>query len=77
VNDAEVIEAIRDLVERGEYRVQRDMGMGLSAYILALPRTAARPEEIDIFEPAQPSAIGTVAEQEKFFEAWRDSPAER
>jgi hypothetical protein len=52
----------------------RDMGQGLKAYQLSLPRTAERPPLVGIFDPASSEDVGTVAEQEAFAQAWRDSP---
>lgn len=63
--------ARRDVWSSG---MQRDMGMGLQAYVLTFPRTADRPEVVDIFAPAPAELVGTVAEQEQFFRAWTDSP---
>jgi hypothetical protein len=53
--------------------MQRDMGMGLRAYILTIPRTANRPEEVSIRDPAPDELLGTVAEQEQFFRDWLES----
>lgn len=53
--------------------MQRDMGMGLRAYVLTIPRTPARPQEVDIFASAPRDLLGTVAEQEQFFRAWLES----
>jgi len=54
--------------------MQRDMGQGLTAYILSLPRTAKRPPVVEIFEPTDPELVGTVVEQEESFRAWSKSP---
>jgi hypothetical protein len=63
--------ARRDVWSSG---MQRDMGMGRAAYILTFPRTAERPQQVNIFEPAEPDAIASVAEQEAFARAWMKSP---
>jgi hypothetical protein len=54
--------------------MQRDMGQGLTAYVLSLPRTAERPSVVDIFEPSPPDLIATVAEQKEFYQQWLNSP---
>lgn len=54
--------------------MQRDMGGGLTAYVLSLPRIAARPAEVSIFEPAPLELVATVVDQERFFESWWNSP---
>jgi hypothetical protein len=54
----------------------RDMGGGLRAYVLTLPRTGRRPELVDILAPAPAELIGTVEEQKAFFRAWADLPRE-
>lgn len=65
--------ARRDIWASG---MQRDMGMGLVAYVLALPREAERPVEVKIFDPAPREAIGSVAEQETFARGWLDASHE-
>jgi hypothetical protein len=54
--------------------MQRDMGQGLTAYVLSFPRTARRPPVVDIFEPALPELVGTIADQEQFYQQWSKSP---
>ena len=56
--------------------MQRDMGMGLSCYIVTLPRTKGRPAEIGIFDPAPLDAVGTVAEQDQYHQEWVASTPE-
>ncbi|MBJ7609333.1 MAG: hypothetical protein JF887_07860 [Candidatus Dormibacteraeota bacterium] len=57
--------------------VQRDMGQGLNCYILTLPRSARRPDQIGIFEPAACELIGTVTEQRAYFDTWLASTREK
>jgi hypothetical protein len=54
--------------------MQRDMGGGLFAYVLGLPRPADRPPSVDIFEPTSAVQAATVAEQEAFFRKWCEAP---
>ena len=47
---------------------------GRRAYVLAVPRTAARPPAVDIFAPAPDmSALATVDEQRVWFDRWRQT----
>ena len=47
---------------------------GRRAYVLAMPRTAARPQTVDIFAPApDTSALATVDEQRAWFDMWRQT----
>ena len=66
--------ARRDVWSSG---MQRDMGQGLTAYILTFPRTTERPSVVKIFDRAPLEAIATVAEQEAFARAWMESPLDR
>lgn len=54
--------------------MQRDMGMGLMAYVLTFPRTADRLAQVSIFDQASPDLLATVGEQEQFARSWFDSP---
>jgi hypothetical protein len=61
---------------------QRDMGGGLHAYVLEMPRTETRPSTIGIFEPVPPELAATVEEQDEFYTRWLqskpgDTPSER
>jgi hypothetical protein len=56
----------------------RDMGAGLSAYILELGKHGTRPASVRIFEPADESEIALVDEQRAFYESWlRELPGYR
>jgi hypothetical protein len=57
--------------------MQRDVGEGLIAYVLKLPRTAERPTHLSIFEPASRDAIGTVSDQEAFARIWMEARLEQ
>ena len=48
----------------------RDMGAGLKAYVLSIGRQPSQKDLVDIFDPAEQSLIGTVAEQEGHFQKW-------
>ena len=48
----------------------RDMGAGLKAYVLVNGKVPTLDDLVDVFEPAEPTAVGTVAEQEKRRDAW-------
>jgi len=54
--------------------MQRDMGEGLRAYVLSLPRRAERPPSVDILEPTPAELAASVAEQEQFVKQWQQSP---
>ena len=49
--------------------MQRDMGAGLSAYLLSAEGEGRKPEQ-SIFDYAPPETIGTVDEQQKYAENW-------
>jgi hypothetical protein len=53
--------------------MSRDMGGGRKAYINKLGAPALRTDIIDIFDYAEPEAVGTVAEQRAFHEKWVES----
>jgi len=54
----------------------RQGSSGRFAYVLTIPRSAARPETVDIFAPAPASAeLASVDEQRAWFDRWRDSGA--
>lgn len=48
----------------------RDMGAGLRAYVLVPGRKANFSDLVDIFDPADPALICTVAEQSQFSRDW-------
>lgn len=48
----------------------RDMGAGLKAYVLVPGQRPTRDDLVGIFEAADPSLIGTVAEQEVASRSW-------
>jgi len=50
--------------------MQRDMGQGLVAYVLTLPRVTERPATVRIFEPAARDVVATVDEQREFAQSW-------
>lgn len=52
--------------------MQRDMGAGLSAYLLSAEDEGRKPEQ-SIFDYALPETIGTVDEQQKYFENWANT----
>jgi hypothetical protein len=54
-----------DVVPSG---MSRDMGGGRKAYVIQLGKQAT--EIVDIFAYAEPAAVGTVQQQQKFVEAW-------
>jgi hypothetical protein len=49
--------------------MQRDMGAGLTAYLLSAKGEGRKPEQ-SIFDYAPPETIGTVDEQRKYHEDW-------
>jgi len=52
----------------------RQASGGRSAYVLTIPRSAARPPTVDIFAPAPESAeLVSVDDQRAWFDRWRDS----
>jgi hypothetical protein len=52
----------------------RQASGGRFAYLLTIPRSAARPETVDIFAPAPESAeLALVDDQRAWFDRWRDS----
>ena len=63
--------AARDVYPSG---MMRENG-GRMAYRIRLGRRAERADVVDIFAPADPCAIATVAEQKENFEGWRRSLA--
>lgn len=54
--------------------MQRDMGQGLTCYVLSFPRTNVRPPVLGTFDVATPDVIGSVADQEAFQKAWMATP---
>jgi len=54
--------------------MQRDMGQGLTCYVLSFPRTKIRPPVLGTFDVATPEVIGIVADQDAFHKAWVASP---
>ena len=57
----------------------RQAAGGRRAYVLSVPRTAARPPTVDIFAPApDTSALASVDEQRAWFDRWLETgPGER
>jgi hypothetical protein len=54
----------------------RDMGMGLSVYVLSVkPGLRRRLPVIATFEVAPKDLVGTVADQDRYFRAWLESRA--
>lgn len=54
----------------------RQATSGRRAYVLTMPRTAARPPTVDVFAPAPDmSALATVDEQRAWFDRWRQASA--
>ena len=51
----------------------RDMGVGLRAYVLTVGKHPTQDDVVEIFDPAEQSSVGTVAEQEHHFEEWQSS----
>ena len=57
--------------------MQRQATQGRRAYVLTIPRTAAKPPVVDIFAAAPDlSALATVEEQRAWFDRWRQSGAD-
>ena len=55
-------------------QMQRQASAGRSAYVLTIPRSAVRPEMVDIFAPAPGSAVlASVADQRAWFDRWTRS----
>jgi hypothetical protein len=55
----------------------RQAAGGRRAYVLTVPRTAARPATVDIFDPAPDvAALATVEEQRDWFDRWLRSGRE-
>ncbi|MDQ3798973.1 MAG: hypothetical protein M3384_05950 [Acidobacteriota bacterium] len=52
--------------------MQRDMGAGLTAYLLSAKAEGRKPEQ-SIFDYAPPETIGTVDEQRKYSENWANA----
>jgi hypothetical protein len=49
----------------------RQADMARHAYVLTMPRTASRPETVDIFAAApESSVLATVGEQREWFDRW-------
>jgi hypothetical protein len=48
--------------------MSREMGGGRKAYVMQLGKPAT--ELVDIFDYAEPAAVGTVQQQREFVEAW-------
>ena len=58
--------------------MQRQAAAGRRAYVLTVPRTAARPATVDIFDPAPDLAtLATVEEQRGWFDRWLLSGQEK
>lgn len=53
--------------------LQRQAVRGRRAYVLEFPPTATKPQVVDIFDPADPAEIGTVAEQLQCYSRWLSS----
>lgn len=51
-------------------KMMREMGGGRKIYLLTLRTQARREDLVDIFGPATPDQVGTVAEQHAFYESW-------
>jgi hypothetical protein len=55
----------------------RQAAMARHAYVLTMPRTASRPEVVDIFAAApESSVLATVDEQREWFDLWMRSGRE-
>ena len=55
--------------------MQRDMILGLNAYVMPMPRRTTKYEVVNIFDPApRGTTIATVAEQREFRDQWARSP---
>jgi transposase len=54
--------------------MQRDMGQGLVAYLLSLPRSKERPPQVDTLGPAPSDEVVSVAEQRAWYESWLAHP---
>jgi hypothetical protein len=55
-------------------RMTRDMSDGLKGYALELGKKATLNQLVEIFDPISVEAVGLIAEQNAFFEQWRNSP---
>jgi hypothetical protein len=53
--------------------MQRDMGCGLSTYLLTLPRSPGRPPHVPTLSPVELALVGTVEEQDAFHANWLKS----
>jgi hypothetical protein len=53
--------------------MQRDMGSGLSTYLLTLPRTPHRPPQVPTLTAVDLALVGTVEEQDAFHANWLGS----
>jgi hypothetical protein len=54
--------------------MQRQALRGRRAYVLRFPRTTAKPESVDIFDPvADLGSLASVDEQRSWFDRWRQS----
>ena len=54
-------------------RMSRDMSNGLKAYKLDLGKKASIDQLVEIFDPASIEIVGTIAEQNVFFQRWANS----
>ena len=57
--------------------MSRGMGGGKKAYITRLGHQAVRTDLVDIFDDAEPDAVGTVEEQRAFHQQWVQSLRQR
>ena len=53
--------------------MSRSMGGGRKGYIVQLGRPARQTDMVDIFDYAEPAVVGTVQQQQAYFQAWLES----
>jgi hypothetical protein len=53
--------------------MSRSMSGGRKAYVLQLGHQARREDLVDIFSPAEPNQVGTVAQQKAHYRKWLES----
>jgi hypothetical protein len=58
--------------------MQRDMGQGLPAYVMHLPRTTTHLESVNIFDPAPDGEpLASISAQKAWRDEWIRSPLEQ
>jgi hypothetical protein len=56
--------------------MQRDMGAGLTIYLLSSAPKGSRPDTVGLLDPTDASAVATVERQDDYYRRWLEQPAE-